>query len=53
MTTEFQSINLTGWILLGVLVALAAIFLAFWVSKQRWTASRKRCVPVSEKASPS
>lgn len=38
MTTEFQSINLTGWILLGVLVALAAIFLAFWVSKQRWTA---------------
>lgn len=38
MTTEFQSINLTGWILLGILVALAAIFLAFWVSKQRWTA---------------
>ncbi len=38
MTTEFQNINLTGWILLGVLVALAAIFLAFWVSKQRWTA---------------
>ena len=38
MTTDFQSINLTGWILLGVLVALAAIFLAFWVSKQRWTA---------------
>ena len=37
MAFKFEDVTLTGWILLAVLVACAAILIAIARSKQKWT----------------